>query len=135
MGRKGFKSVWTANRIGGAAYLHAVYVFGLGRKGITAFLVGAGSPGLHVGPPLQKLGIKASSTCPVHFDDVEVSEDCILGEVGEGYKVAMSLLNEGRIGAASRLNRNITVVPVTETPLQALSSAGELCSRIQCRDP
>ncbi|OXB71669.1 UNVERIFIED_CONTAM: hypothetical protein H355_007672 [Colinus virginianus] len=67
-------------------------------KGITAFLVNAESPGLRVGPPLQKLGIKASSTCPVYLDDVEVPDSCVLGEVGEGYKLAISLLNEGRIG-------------------------------------
>jgi alkylation response protein AidB-like acyl-CoA dehydrogenase len=73
-----------------------------GYKGITAFLVPAESEGITVGPPEKKLGLKASSTCPVHFDNVEVSSDNILGEVGMGYKYCIQILNEGRIGIAAQ---------------------------------
>jgi alkylation response protein AidB-like acyl-CoA dehydrogenase len=73
-----------------------------GYKGITAFLVDASSDGISVGTPENKLGLKASSTCPVHFDNVFVSKDSMLGEVGMGYKYCISILNEGRIGIAAQ---------------------------------
>ena len=50
-----------------------------------------------------KLGIKASSTYSLSFDDVEVPEENILGEVGKGYKYAIDILNEGRIGIAAQM--------------------------------
>lgn len=49
------------------------------------------------------MGIRASSTCTVNFDGVKVSEDCILGKLGEGYKYAIEILNEGRIGIAAQM--------------------------------
>lgn len=75
-----------------------------GYKGITCFVVNRDTPGLEIGPPEDKLGIRASSTCPVYFHDVKVSrEGGILGELGRGYKIAISTLNEGRIGIASQM--------------------------------
>ena len=74
-----------------------------GYKGITAFMVDADTEGILVGPKEQKLGIKASSTCPVTFTNVRVPEANILGEFGHGYKYAISILNEGRIGIAAQL--------------------------------
>jgi len=71
-------------------------------KGITAFLVDADSPGITIGTPESKLGLKASSTCPVHFDNVQVDADHVLGSVGEGYKYCIQILNEGRIGIAAQ---------------------------------
>jgi short-chain 2-methylacyl-CoA dehydrogenase len=73
-----------------------------GYKGITAFLVGAETPGITVGPPEDKLGLKASSTCPIHFDNVKVESANVLGEVGQGYKYCINILNEGRIGIAAQ---------------------------------
>ena len=73
-----------------------------GYKGITAFMVDANTPGITVGKPEQKLGLKASSTCPVIFDNVQVDADQILGEVGLGYKYCINILNEGRIGIAAQ---------------------------------
>ncbi|ELU07915.1 hypothetical protein CAPTEDRAFT_161384 [Capitella teleta] len=74
-----------------------------GYKGITTFIVDRDTPGMTIGKKEKKLGINASSTCPVHFDDVRVHKSAILGEYGHGYKYAISMLNEGRIGIAAQL--------------------------------
>jgi hypothetical protein len=50
-----------------------------------------------------QLGIRASSTCPVNFTDVKVPKSAIVGEVGKGYKIAIEMLNEGRIGIAAQM--------------------------------
>lgn len=76
---------------------------GLGYKGITAFLVEKGFPGLTIGPKENKLGIRASSTCELILDNCEVPVDNVLGEVGKGYKVAIESLNEGRIGIGAQM--------------------------------
>lgn len=73
-----------------------------GYKGITAFMVDAKTPGVTVGPPEEKLGLRASSTCPLHFDNVQVEASNVLGEVGHGYKYCINILNEGRIGIAAQ---------------------------------
>jgi len=74
-----------------------------GYKGITCFVVPAGTPGLSLGPREEKLGIKASSTCPVLLDDVRVPASAVLGEVGKGYKYAIEILNEGRVGIGAQM--------------------------------
>ena len=74
-----------------------------GYKGITAFLVERGTPGFSVGHKEDKLGIRASSTCELVFEDVHVSQAGVLGEVGKGYKVAIETLNEGRIGIGAQM--------------------------------
>ena len=73
-----------------------------GYKGITAFMVDAETPGITIGKPEAKLGLKASSTCPITFDDVQVDASNILGQVGMGYKYCINILNEGRIGIAAQ---------------------------------
>jgi len=73
-----------------------------GYKGITAFMVDATTEGITIGKPEKKLGLRASATCPVTFDDVKVDEQDVLGEVGEGYKYCINILNEGRIGIAAQ---------------------------------
>ena len=75
----------------------------LGYKGITAFLVEREMPGFSVGKKEDKLGIRASSTTELVLDDVRVSGDNVLGEVGQGYKVAIETLNEGRIGIGAQM--------------------------------
>lgn len=55
------------------------------------------------GPPEKKMGIKASNTAEVYFDNVRVPADCLLGELGGGFKVAMNILNNGRFGMAAAL--------------------------------
>ena len=74
-----------------------------GYKGITAFLVEAGTPGLTVGRKEDKLGIRASSTCELIFEDCEVPAVNLFGEEGRGYKIAIEVLNEGRIGIGAQM--------------------------------
>lgn len=74
-----------------------------GYKGISAFVVEKGTPGFAISKKEKKLGIKASSTCVVTFDDVEIPRENLLGEEGQGYKYAIALLNEGRIGIAAQM--------------------------------
>ena len=74
-----------------------------GYKGITAFVVDKDAKGFSIAKKEKKLGIKASSTCVVNFDDVEISRDQLLGEEGQGYKYAIGILNEGRIGIAAQM--------------------------------
>ncbi|HEY6081391.1 MAG TPA: acyl-CoA dehydrogenase family protein, partial [Polyangiaceae bacterium] len=75
----------------------------LGYKGITAFLVERGFAGFSVGKREHKLGIRASSTCELVLDGVEVPPENVLGEVGRGYKIAIEALNEGRIGIGAQM--------------------------------
>uniref|UniRef100_A0A1I7UXK2 Short/branched chain specific acyl-CoA dehydrogenase, mitochondrial n=1 Tax=Caenorhabditis tropicalis TaxID=1561998 RepID=A0A1I7UXK2_9PELO len=74
-----------------------------GYKGITCFLVDRNQEGVSVGKKEDKLGIRASSTCSVHFDNVRVHKSAILGEYGKGYKYAIECLNAGRIGIGAQM--------------------------------
>jgi alkylation response protein AidB-like acyl-CoA dehydrogenase len=74
-----------------------------GYKGITAFIVEKGFKGFSVGKKEDKLGIRASSTCELIFENCEVPEENILGEIGKGYKIAIETLNEGRIGIGAQM--------------------------------
>lgn len=74
-----------------------------GYKGITAFIVEKGFKGFTVGKKEDKLGIRASSTCELIFENCEVPEANVLGEVGKGYKIAIETLNEGRIGIGAQM--------------------------------
>jgi alkylation response protein AidB-like acyl-CoA dehydrogenase len=76
---------------------------GAGYRGITAFLVERGMAGFAVGRKEDKLGIRASSTCELLFDECAVPKANVLGEVGKGYKVAIETLNEGRIGIGAQM--------------------------------
>ncbi|MGE3275566.1 MAG: acyl-CoA dehydrogenase [Vicinamibacterales bacterium] len=74
-----------------------------GYRGITAFVVERGTPGFTVGKKEDKMGIRASSTCELLFEDCVVPKANVLGEVGKGYKVAIETLNEGRIGIGAQM--------------------------------
>lgn len=74
-----------------------------GYKGITCFLVDRDTPGFTINKPEDKLGIKASGTCMLTFENVRVPETNILGVKGHGYKYAAGFLNEGRIGIAAQM--------------------------------
>lgn len=74
-----------------------------GYKGISAFVMPKDTKGLSISKKEKKLGIKASSTCVVNFDGCEVPHSALLGKEGEGYKYAIGLLNEGRIGIAAQM--------------------------------
>ena len=74
-----------------------------GYKGITAFIVEKGFAGFSVGKKEDKLGIRASSTTELILDGCEVPDANVLGPVGQGYKVAIETLNEGRIGIGAQM--------------------------------
>jgi alkylation response protein AidB-like acyl-CoA dehydrogenase len=74
-----------------------------GYKGITAFVVERDFKGFAVGKKEDKLGIRASSTTELLLDDCEVPDSNVLGPVGQGYKVAIETLNEGRIGIGAQM--------------------------------
>lgn len=73
-----------------------------GKRGISAFIVPTDTAGFHVGRPEHKLGIRASDTCPITLEDCAVPEENLLGERGEGLKIALSNLEGGRIGIAAQ---------------------------------
>jgi alkylation response protein AidB-like acyl-CoA dehydrogenase len=95
---------WISN--GGEAGLYLVYALtnrdGPKARGITAFLVPADTPGLRAGAKEKKLGIRASSTCQMFFEDCRVPADAVLGRVDDGFKIAMATLDGGRIGIAAQ---------------------------------
>ena len=77
-----------------------------GYKGITAFIVERGLSGFSVGKKEDKLGIRASSTTELVLDSVPVPASNVLGPVGQGYKIAIETLNEGRIGIGAQMIGN-----------------------------
>jgi alkylation response protein AidB-like acyl-CoA dehydrogenase len=95
---------WITN--GGEAELFIVFANAApekGYKGITAFVVMRDTPGFSVGKKEDKLGIRASSTTALHFDQCVVPDSHVLGEVGTGYKIAIDTLNGGRIGIGAQM--------------------------------
>lgn len=70
---------------------------------ITAFIVERSFDGVASGPPDKKMGIKASNTAEVYFENVRVPVENILGDVGDGFKIGMNILNTGRFGISSAL--------------------------------
>jgi alkylation response protein AidB-like acyl-CoA dehydrogenase len=95
---------WITN--GGEAGLYLVYALtnrdGPKSRGITAFLVPAETPGLRPGKKEKKLGIRASSTTQIFFEDCHVPADAVLGKVDDGFPIAMATLDGGRIGIGSQ---------------------------------
>lgn len=73
-----------------------------GYKGITCFLA-TRDMGIKIAKKEQKLGIRASSTCTLNFDDLKIPEQNVIGGEGYGYKIAIEILNEGRIGIAAQM--------------------------------
>ena len=74
-----------------------------GYKGVTGFLIEREFPGFQVGKKEDKLGIRASSTCELILDNCRVPRENVLGEVGQGYKIAIETLNEGRIAIGAQM--------------------------------
>ena len=98
------RKLWITN--GAEAGLFVIFAnvdFARGYKGITAFVVERGCKGFAVGKREDKLGIRASSTCELILDGVEVPAANVVGEVGKGYKVAIETLNTGRIGIGAQM--------------------------------
>jgi len=91
------EKIWITN--GGIAQIYTVFARTEGEDGrITAFIVEADWPGVSHGSHEDKMGIRASSTTAVSFNDVRVPAGNVLGEPGKGFKVAMAILNNGRTG-------------------------------------
>ena len=98
------RKLWISNaREAGLFLVFANLYPEAGYRGITAFLVEAGTKGLTVGRKEDKMGIRASSTCEVLFEDCEVPSENLFGEEGKGYKIAIEVLNEGRIGIGAQM--------------------------------
>lgn len=108
LGSEGYRingsKLWITN--GGEAEIFVVMANldpSKGHRGITTFVLEKDMAGLEVQPSEDKLGIRASSTTPITFTDVIVPKANLLGEEGKGYKYAIEILNEGRIGIASQM--------------------------------
>ena len=95
------EKLWITN--GGIAGFYTVFAKtpsgnGDGKAHMTAFIVPRDLPGVSSGPHEDKMGIRASNTTTVHFEDVKLGDEHVLGEVGQGFKAAMKILNAGRSG-------------------------------------
>jgi alkylation response protein AidB-like acyl-CoA dehydrogenase len=99
---RGSKQWITSGDQAGLMVVWATTQPGTGAKGISAFLVRGGAPGLVVSRREDKLGLRGSSTVGLTFDDVELDEDALLGEEGGGFRLAMIALDGGRIGIAAQ---------------------------------
>ncbi len=73
-----------------------------GSKGMTAFIVERGTPGFTVGPPVEKMGINGNAISELHFENVRVPKENILGGIGKGMRVAMGTLDTGRVTVAAQ---------------------------------
>ncbi len=81
----------------GMAVISAVTEPGFGAKGISSFIIPSGTPGLKVSEPYDKMGLKASNTGELYFDDLRIPEENLLGKRGEGFKQFLKVLDGGRI--------------------------------------
>ncbi|XP_012214486.1 very long-chain specific acyl-CoA dehydrogenase, mitochondrial [Linepithema humile] len=105
--------IWISN--GGIANVLTVFAqtpvqdpkTGKTKDKITAFIVERGFGGVTSGPPERKMGIKCSNTAEVFFEDVKIPVENVIGKEGEGFKVAMNILNNGRFGMAAALSGNM----------------------------
>jgi len=98
------RKLWISNaREAGLFLVFATIDPEAGYRGITAFLVEPGTPGFTIGRKEDKLGIRASSTCELIFDNCLIPAENLLGEPGKGYKIAIETLNEGRIGIGAQM--------------------------------
>lgn len=98
----GTKQFITSGRNAAVAIVFAVTDPAKGKKGISAFIVRTDTPGYRVASIEKKLGQHASDTAQIVFEDCVVPEHCLLGAEGEGYKIALSNLEGGRIGIAAQ---------------------------------
>ena len=103
-----------------------------GNHGISSFIVEKGDPGFSIGKTEDKMGICASSTTELIFQGCKIPKDRLLGEIGDGFKVAMSTLDGGRIGIASQaLGIAQGALDVTIEYMQARKQFGKSLSKFQ----
>lgn len=98
----GVKQFITSGQNGQLAIVIAVTDKGAGKKGMSAFLVPTGTPGYVVARLEEKLGQHSSDTAQINFDNCRIPAENLIGEEGEGYKIALSALEGGRIGIAAQ---------------------------------
>ena len=98
----GSKQFISSARIGGATILFAVTDPAAGKKGISAFIAANDAPGFHVAKVESKTGQRASDTCALAFDEMALDSDAMIGAEGQGYAIALSSLETGRIGIAAQ---------------------------------
>ncbi len=98
----GTKQFITSGREADVAIVFAVTDPEAGKKGISAFIVPTDTAGYQVTSVEKKLGQKASDTCQIVFEDMRLTPDLLLGEEGQGYRIALSNLEGGRIGIAAQ---------------------------------
>jgi alkylation response protein AidB-like acyl-CoA dehydrogenase len=98
----GAKQFITNGKRAHIAIVFAVTDPDLGKKGLSCFIVPTDTPGFNVGHPEKKLGIRASDTCAITFDNCAVPEENMLGPRGKGLAIALSNLEGGRIGIAAQ---------------------------------
>ncbi len=98
----GNKQFVTNGQRAGIAIVFAATEPERGKRGLSAFLVPTDTPGFHVHAPEKKLGIRASDTCAITLEDCLVPHDALLGDTGEGLRIALSNLEGGRIGIAAQ---------------------------------
>ena len=98
----GTKQFITSGRIAGAVIVFAVTDPAAGKRGMSAFLVPAGTPGMSVASLEHKMGQEASDTAQLSFDGARIPEDHLIGKEGDGYRIALANLEAGRIGIAAQ---------------------------------
>ncbi|MCK6410587.1 acyl-CoA dehydrogenase [Thauera sp.] len=98
----GVKQFITTGKYADVAIVFAVTDKAAGKKGITCFLVPASAPGYQVGRIEEKMGQKASDTTQILFENCRIPADSVIGAEGEGYRIALSNLEAGRIGIAAQ---------------------------------
>lgn len=98
----GTKNFITNGGVADVAVVTAVTEKGIGHKGLSFFIIEKGTPGFSVGKTEDKLGICASSTTELIFEDCAIPEENLLGKLGEGFKIAMHTLDGGRVGIAAQ---------------------------------
>jgi alkylation response protein AidB-like acyl-CoA dehydrogenase len=98
----GSKQFVTNGKRAGLAIVFAITDPDQGKRGISAFLVPTDTPGFIVGKPEKKMGIRASDTCAITFENCAIPKENLLGARGEGLKIALSNLEGGRIGIAAQ---------------------------------
>ncbi|HIB57934.1 MAG TPA: acyl-CoA dehydrogenase [Candidatus Marinimicrobia bacterium] len=98
----GIKNWVTSGINSNVVIVFAVIEKGIGHKGVSAFIVEKGIDGFTTGKKENKLGIRASDTCELYFDDCRIPAENLIGKEGDGFKIAMKTLDGGRIGIASQ---------------------------------
>ena len=99
---RGTKRWITNGGVAGSYLLFAVTDPGAGSRGISAFVVAADDRGLSFGPPERKMGLKGSPTTELYLDDVEIPADRLVGEPGQGLRIALGTLDRTRTGVAAQ---------------------------------